>query len=427
MNETAHRIAFGFSPAEISAITNVTVVREHAGEVGFLWLQRCRAVDAPHYRLKHVHQLDQRINAHLSGLTEAGDNGWRLALEELAAANQGNVFAVAYLAIDSGKRARIDHALSLALAEPQFGNALFGALTWVPPANAQPIRAHLASSPEAQHRYIACTATKRGGVFAKDELTRFLCDDDPSIRACALRGIGELKYADLRSNLMDALRGRNRQCRLWAAWSLTMFGEARLATTVFELGLSEADSTRFCTETAMRFGEHEWARQTIRSLVADSSRRRLALIALGAFGDPASIPWLIEQCADDEHARLAGEAVSTITGADLKYLDLNKDCPEDGEGDGDNTIDEMEDSNLPCPAPDHLRTWWSAQAKHFSHGERYLCGERTSDEAALTLVLRNGYQRQRMAAALELARLNRQVGLFPVRDRSDWQMRRLLT
>ena len=51
--------------------------------------------------------------------------------------------------------------------------------------------------------------------------------------------------------------------------------------------------------------------------------------AVGLLGDPVSLPWLIQQMRDMPHARVAGEAFSLITGADLALLDLElRDSPD---------------------------------------------------------------------------------------------------
>ena len=40
-------------------------------------------------------------------------------------------------------------------------------------------------------------------------------------------------------------------------------------------------------------------------------------------GDPAHVPWLIDQMHQEKLARIAGEAFSMITGVDIDLLDLD--------------------------------------------------------------------------------------------------------
>ena len=57
-------------------------------------------------------------------------------------------------------------------------------------------------------------------------------------------------------------------------------------------------------------------------------------------------------------------------------------------------------------------------------GRRYLAGKQITIETALDL-LSSGTQRQRMAAALELALMRPEQALFEVRARGNWQRRSL--
>ena len=108
-----------------------------------------------------------------------------------------------------------------------------------------------------------------------------------------------------------------------------------------------------------------------------------------------------------------------ITGADLKYLDLDRPKPEsfevgptDNPEDADVAMDEDED--LPWPAPDRVRKWWDKHEQNFHPGNRYLRGK-PIERANLIDALKNGYQRQRAAAALELALLEPSEPMFEVR------------
>jgi uncharacterized protein (TIGR02270 family) len=72
------------------------------------------------------------------------------------------------------------------------------------------------------------------------------------------------------------------------------------------------------------------------------------------------------------------------------------------------------DENLPWPDPDLVKTWWEARRGRFSKDTRYLLGQPITVES-LRQALRAGYQRQRAAAAIELALLLPGRPLFEVR------------
>src|SRR5262245_61028631 len=59
------RKPIGFHPGEISGLINDRVVGRHADEAPFLWSLRDGAVSAPHYALRDLARLDERVEAHL--------------------------------------------------------------------------------------------------------------------------------------------------------------------------------------------------------------------------------------------------------------------------------------------------------------------------------------------------------------------------
>ena len=60
------------------------------------------------------------------------------------------------------------------------------------------------------------------------------------------------------------------------------------------------------------------------------------------------------------------------------------------------------DDNLPWPEPALVQKWWDKNRGQFQNGTRYLMGKPMTIDWLKT-VLRDGRQRQRAAAALELA------------------------
>jgi len=145
--------------------------------------------------------------------------------------------------------------------------------------------------------------------------------------------------------------------------------------------------------------------------------------------EEAAIPWLIEKMQEPELARVAGEALSMITGVDLAYDDLETDWPEGFEaGPTENPEDEdvaMDaDEDLPWPAHDLLTGWWAEHQHEYAVGTRYLCGRPISRETCLD-ILKTGTQRQRRGAALELALLSPNEPVFNTSAPAKRQMRLL--
>jgi uncharacterized protein (TIGR02270 family) len=83
------------------------IIEQHAEEAAFLWLQRDAAIHEPHYSLKDIAHLDDRLEAHIDGLRIAGDTGWEICKAALALNEPGEVFAAAVLAFEGEDGQRI--------------------------------------------------------------------------------------------------------------------------------------------------------------------------------------------------------------------------------------------------------------------------------------------------------------------------------
>ena len=167
----------------------------------------------------------------------------------------------------------------------------------------------------------------------------------------------------------------------------------------------------------------------IKHLRGNPEHQRLAAIAAGIIGDPYLVEDLIALMAIEEVTRVAGEAFSMITGVDLEYDDLDGDAPENFEGGPseepeDEDVDMDPDEDLPWPVLELVSKWWQEHRKDFQPGIRYLVGKETKTKS-LKDCLSQGNQRQRAAAALELALLQPTAPSFEVRANCKSQLRDL--
>src|SRR6478609_1353768 len=89
------------------------IIEHHAEEAAFLWLLRDNAVRAPHYALKGLAKLDDRVEAHLDGLRIAGEPGWELVKKSCEIGEPGEIFTAAVLAFESGDQGRIQEVLKI--------------------------------------------------------------------------------------------------------------------------------------------------------------------------------------------------------------------------------------------------------------------------------------------------------------------------
>jgi len=404
------------------------IIEQYAEDAAFLWSLRDAATDQPHYALRHLATLEQRIEARLDGLRVAGEAGFAAAWTQLSRVpGAGEVFAATVLSLESRRAALIEELLALVESAPGSERGLLGALGWVSP---DVLRGRVLAWLHAPHSFgrfvgVAACSAHRADPGARLEA---LLDDEPLVRARALRLVGELGRVDLRAVLHAAVAGGDGVCGFWAAWSLGLLGDRGSAVQILQPHVVDESAFRWrALDLLPRLMEREAAFAWLRALGEDDRNARLLITAVGAFGDPAAVPWLIQKMRVPALARVAGESFSMITGVECSDADLEGSPPEeltfgptDDPADDNVAIDP--DENLPWPDPNKVGTWWQGQEQRFAQGVRHLRGRPLSRDVCGD-VLRNGYQRHRRAAAHELALVNPGRPLWNWRARSQVQQR----
>jgi uncharacterized protein (TIGR02270 family) len=395
------------------------VIEQHAEEAAFLWILRDAAVYAPHYSLSDLAHLDDRVEAHIDGLRIAGEASWEICKEALGHEEAGELFAAAVLAYESGDEDRIQTVLETGVASLETFDGLVSALGWLPYQLADFHIKNLlsASSPDLRRVGIAASAVHRKDLG--QPLIAALSDPDPLLRTRATRAVGQLRRTDLLPFLRKNLTAEDSKCRFAAAWSSALFGDDNGIAHLQKIALLDTPYREEASQLALRCLNLSAAHVWQKDLSQSQEFQRLAVIGAGAIGDPVLNPWLIEQMTIPPLARVAGEAFTMITGVDLAYEDLEGEWPEGFEaGPTENpeaeNVEMDPDENLPWPNPELVQRWWEQHRRQFQMGTRYLLGQPISLEW-LQQVLRVGRQRQRAAAALELAIRQPGQPLFEVR------------
>lgn len=429
MTGTSMQRPIGFRPEEIAALVNADVLAQHAEEAAFLWRLRRSAATAPHYALKDLAAIDRRVEANLVGLQAGGDAAWKLCRVALERDGPGEVFALSILAFRSGDRGRMRDALYGGGASPRAWPGLVSALGWLEhDAIAQWLRL-LIESKAPEHRRVAIAASAIHRHDPGDALALAIDSADSDLRARALRAAGELKRLDLIDPVRAHLSDHTPAPRFWAAWSLVMLGDEGGLPSLIAFAEDAGPFSFRAIQLCLRAMPLADARHWVRELAVRGGYARLTVLATGILGDPASVPWLIQLMERPALARLAGEAFSSIVGVDLAYHDLaHVDAPAPGD---DAEVDRSDqvfapgyETSLQWPSSALVTEWWSDHAARFAVGQRYLGGKPLTPTTA-TEVLLHGTQRQRAAAALELACGDPRQAYFDVCARGDRQQRRL--
>lgn len=402
-------------------MVNLEVVGQHAEDAAFLWQLRDRATRAPHFYLKDLSRLDERVEANIDGLRIAGPAGWGLAAKALEQKLPGEVFVAAVLAFESKIQERMDAVLNVIAEDAALIRPVVSALGWLRFEDVSSALEGLVRSqkPERREIGIAGYAVHRAGPG--EALRQMLADANPGVQSRAFKAAGELGQTGLALTIVRSMTAADSLCRFYATWSVARLGvrDRDVLDVLRAFVVPKAPFAEAALQMAVRCMGLAEAQNWISGMLTQPEQLRLGIVGLGAIGDPAHVSELIAFMQVEKVARVAGEAFSMITGVDLKYADLDTDAPEsveagpnDDPSDPDVAMDADED--LPWPSPDRVRKWWEKHEHEFHPGVRYLRGKPIGP-AGLLDALKNGYQRQRTAAALELALLQPATPMFEVR------------
>jgi uncharacterized protein (TIGR02270 family) len=392
------------------------IVSQHAEESAFLWLLRDSAIREPHYDLADLDELESRVSAHLDGLHVAAAEAWPFCQAGLKLAETGEVFTATYVALDQANNEWLDQTLAVVADNPQTLRGLVSALGWLPQQKLKGFVVNWLKSDESLYRLIGLSACSIQRVDCGGYLKQGLQDSDLFVRSRALRNVGEIRRRDLLPAVLEQLDHDDPSCRFWAAWSATLLGDAKGLSALSEFYTEQSGFQSRALSLGLRVMDREQAVTWVRDHAKAEGYERAIIEAIATIGDPVSIPWLISMMDKPEYSRLAAESFASITGLDLAYADMDTDQPagyESGptENPADDVVDMDPDEELVWPDQQKISDWWSSQQNRFSNGGRYLNGSQITREHCID-VLKNGYQRQRRAAAVELAIFEQQQPLF---------------
>jgi uncharacterized protein (TIGR02270 family) len=406
------------------------VIQQHTEDVAVLRNTRTFLASAPHVKLHQLGRLDDRLAAHLDGLAVAGEYGSKLAAAALERPGRGEAFTATVRAIEDRDVLGLDKLLVTAEAVSESLSGVISAFGWVATASLRGITKAFLQSPSPLRRQIGLAACAMHGVDPSAMVDAALNDDDAEVRARALRLIAQLGQIDKINVCLSALADEYARCALEAACAATLLGNRSGSVVALQRFASEPGPSRGrALGLLLKVQEPKAANATLAALAQDPACIRLLIQGIGTAGDPHYVPWLIQQMQDLKLSRLAGESFSYITGLDLAYLDLERKPPEGVDfGPSDDPDDDNvamdEDDGLPWPDVEKISSWWQANGQRFAPGTRYFIGEPPSTAHCLD-VLKNGFQRQRMAAAVYRCLLKPGTPLFNCAAPA-WRQQRLL-
>jgi uncharacterized protein (TIGR02270 family) len=406
------------------------VVLRHIEDAAVLVNTRSYLVAASTAKLFQLERFDNRLAAHFDGLIVAGKFGSKLAKTALKDLGQGEIFTGAVNSIEISDADGLEKLLVITESSPEGYEAIFSAFGWVSAANLQGITKALLDSPNPFRRQIGLAACAMHQVNPGAAVVAALNDENATLRARALRVVADLGLVDYLPACTDALAHEDPDCAYQAARAGALLGDSGASVSALRrIALAPGPWRSRALGLLLKLQSTADAHVTLKALAQDPACIRLLIQGIGTAGDSHYVPWLIQQMYDLKLSRLAGESFSFITGLDLAYLDLERKPPEGvdfGPNDdpNDDNVAMDEDDGLPWPDVEKVSSWWQAHGHRFTPGTRYFMGEPPSAGHCLD-VLKNGFQRQRMAASVYLCLLKPGTPLFNCAAPA-WRQQRLL-
>ncbi len=190
-------------------------------------------------------------------------------------------------------------------------------------------------------------------------------------------------------------------------------------------GLARKKGFERCIDYARHFGHALPVNHFDLAQVAQMLPPRQVLTLFAHHGDPVTIPLIAPFLTHPLHARLAGWALSMITGINLDAQNLIQAPPEPDENEDELARPGDPDGGLPWPSQPAISAWWNANHSNYQAGQRLLAGQSINDKAHCLAVLGYGTQAERYAAALNLALADQQFPFIETRAMAEQQQRLL--
>ncbi len=392
------------------------ILEQHVAEAADLRRLRSSQVCRPRLWLSDLWRLDERITAHLDGIAAAGAAGNALVQRELfERPGVGEVFVATVQAVEAHDAAALQRLLALTQTLVPARAGLLSGLGWVSAGDLRGTAKALLDSGDPWLRAAGLTACAMHRVDPGVALDQALHDPDAELRARALHIVARLGRRDLLDACREALADPEPACADAAVRSSVLLGNRSDALSVLErrvLAAPIAETELAAWRLLLAALPPSRSRLVLAGLARDPTQARAAIHGIAIAGDPHYVPWLIARMDDLALARLAGDAFTCITGAELAVHRLARQpeqdaspgpLDDDGAGPGPEPpggpiVPIGDDDDLPWPDAAKVAAWWHANAVRFAPGQRHLLG-RLPTQAVCLEVLRDGTQRQRRAAA----------------------------
>lgn len=409
-----------------SELAFLDIYEQYVDEASFLWLMHTIAVDQPHYGVKELRNLENRIESQLNGLMGNLDIAWSVCEQIFENdADAGEIFTAAILAFRSHDQSKIQIVVETAIISEKGYQGLLYALTWLPGSLVHDWVKRFFTSKDLNHKKLAIEVCNNRRENPADYLVSIFqredCLENIELYIAALKITGELKRFDLIEHVLKAIEHENEAVKFWAIRSAIFIGDKAQVAKLETYICKTSELQHEAIEIAFRVLPIATARQWVAKLVDDPDQVRTLIIITGVIGDPFAIDWLLQKMSETEFARVAAESFSFITGANLVKMEITSPPPENADtlptdDPSDENVKLHDDENLPWPNVIKVQSYWNSIKANYTAGQRYLLGNHIG-----LLFLKNNLdtalQRQRHAIAIEISLIDKNEKLFNTRGK----------
>jgi len=403
--------------------------RQHFDQSSMFWSQRDIAASSADYSLEELAGLDERVEFHIGDLRASGEHGWCACETGLKHETPGSIFATSIIAFESGDAEKIDRVVSVSSNSQSAFRETISALGWLDGTYFRSVILDLVGAKSWQHRSLGIAACGVRRINPKAYLNQATESSNLFLKTRAFKTAGQLKREDMLPVLQENFKNAVPACRFEAARSALLLGDRSALNTLGDFVLSHSKHTLPAMQVALRVADAQTALEWLKTQSRNPKRRREMLTGTCIAGNSAYIPILIKQMQVPELARAAGDAFTTITGIKLSEGGLEGAWPDGYEFEAELNQEDANtgtdpDKELSWPNADLVAKWWQQNSETFAPRTRFLSGAAISAEHCMQMLI-NGNQRNRHAAALELALAQADAPYFNTKAPAEWQKKKL--
>lgn len=380
------------------------VCETHLDEAEWFWTRWEHAQAAPDYDMADTAEVEERLLAHVDGLSEGGPPVVEALLRPALASEELARVSAAFLAVLQSRPPAEEVRAWVADTAPSQHPAMRRALEVCDSKGVGAALLPLLEGKEPELQALALDALVFREELPDEVLADFLSHQDPRMQMAAMRGLRMLPRTNARALLSSALASVNPVIRDAAIeWGLAV--GSREAWEVCGQAVKQPGRESLVL-WAMGADEEDVA--LLVDLLSVPERRADALWALGFSGRVTAAEACLKWMGDARVSRLAGEAFSSITGLSMDGPYVLPDEPppeepvplelEDLEAD----LALRPEDDLPRPDAEAVAAWWRESRGRFVKGTRYWLGQPFQGELLLT-ALERGPMRRRHVWAREVA------------------------